>query len=227
MDGLLYVVGTPIGNLKDITYRAVEVLAAVDFIVGENRERTLKLLSHLGIRKPVIPIHSQNEGRKARSIVERLGEGKSCALITSAGTPCISDPGAMVVREALEAGHKVVTVPGPSAVASAISISGIFADRFLFFGFLPQKKGKRLKILRELSETPYALVFYESPRRIIETLEVMKDLFQGRPVAVLREMTKMHEEITRGTLEEVAEEVAKKEGRGEYTVVVGYPEGRI
>ncbi len=224
MAGLLYVVGTPIGNLKDITYRAVEVLAVVDFVVGENLERTLKLLNHLGIKKPVIPIHSQNEGRKARSIVERLGKGEDGALITGAGTPCISDPGTMVVKEALEAGFQVAAVPGPSAAASAISISGVFADRFLFFGFLPQKRGKRLRTLRELSEIPYALVFYESPRRILETLEAMKEVFQGRPVAILREMTKIHEEIVRGTFEEVVSEVARKEGRGEYTIVVGYPE---
>ena len=150
MAGLLYVVATPIGNLKDITLRAAEVLREVDFVVAEDRQKALKLLSHLDIRKPIITINSYNEERRASAIVGRLGSGKKAALITAAGTPCISDPGDMVVREACEAGIGVLAVPGPSAALAALSVSGLSPARFLFYGFLPQKKGKKRKTLREL-----------------------------------------------------------------------------
>ena len=149
-NGILYVVATPIGNLKDITFRAVEVFREVDFVVAESSLRALKLLSHLEIRKPIVSVNSYNEERKAKGIVEQLRKGKKCALITSAGTPCISDPGNPIVRKCCEEGIEVKSVPGPSAVVGAVSISGLFADRFLFFGFLPQKRGKQKKILLEL-----------------------------------------------------------------------------
>jgi len=152
--GLLYVVCTPIGNLNDITLRAIEVLRDVDLVIAENRERALKLLNHLQIRKPIITINAYNEARKAEAIVRELLTGKSAALISGAGAPCISDPGNVVVRKGYEMGIQVTAVPGPSAVISALTISGLWPDRFIFYGFLPQKRGKRRKVLADLLSRP-------------------------------------------------------------------------
>jgi 16S rRNA (cytidine1402-2'-O)-methyltransferase len=222
-EGILYVVGTPIGNLKDITLRAIEVLQEADFVVAESRERALKLLSHLNIRKPVTTINSYNESSRAKAVVNQLLEGKMAALISAAGTPCISDPGDIVVRRSLEAGIRVEAVPGPSAAIAALSVSGLSPDRFFFYGFLPLKKGKKKKLLREALDGPHALVVYESPRRIVETLEIIREEAPERMVAVYREMTKLHEETIRGTIGEVVEQIQADGTRGEYTVVV---EGR-
>jgi 16S rRNA (cytidine1402-2'-O)-methyltransferase len=220
MTGILYVIGTPIGNLKDITIRAIEVLGEVDFVVAESRERALKLLSHLDIRKPITTINTFNEESKAKTIVDQLGKGKKAALITAAGTPCISDPGDRVVRRSYDAGIEVQAVPGPSAAIAALSISGLSPDRFLFYGFLPLKKGKKRKILAEILAGPYAVVLYESPRRIAETLGIIGEEAGERMVMVYREMTKMYEEVMRGTASEVLEAVTGNETRGEYTVIV-------
>ena len=220
MAGILYVVATPIGNLKDITLRAVEVLGEVDFVVAESRERALKLLSHLDIRKPITTINSFNEESKAKAIVDQLSRGKKAALITAAGTPCISDPGDRTVRKSYDAGVEVQAIPGPSAAIAALSISGLSPDRFLFYGFLPLKKGKKRKILAEVLSGPYALVLFESPRRIGETLGIIHEEAGERLVVVYREMTKVHEEVIRGTAGEVLEAVSGDETRGEYTVIV-------
>jgi 16S rRNA (cytidine1402-2'-O)-methyltransferase len=219
-EGVLYVVGTPIGNLKDITLRAIEALQEADFVVAESRDRALKLLSHLNIRKPVTTINSYSESSRAKAVVNQLAEGKTAALITAAGTPCISDPGDIIVRRSLEAGIRVEAVPGPSAAIAALSVSGLSPDRFLFYGFLPLKRGKKKKLLREALDAPHALVIYESPRRIVETLEIIREEAPGRMVAVYREMTKLHEEPIRGSVDEVTEQVQAGETRGEYTVVV-------
>jgi 16S rRNA (cytidine1402-2'-O)-methyltransferase len=218
--GILYVVATPIGNLKDITFRAVEVFKEVDFVVAESSLRALKLLSSLEIRKPIISVNSYNEERKAKGIVEQLRKGKRCALITSAGTPCISDPGNHLVRKCCEEGVEVKSIPGASAVVGAVSISGLFADRFLFFGFLPQKKGKQKKILLELSVLPYPIVFYESPRRLKGTLENMHEVFGNRQAVVVKEMTKIHEKAYRGQIRELIETFPEDEIKGEFTVIV-------
>ena len=146
--GILYVIATPIGNLQDITIRAVEVLKDVNFVVAESSARALKILNHFGIHKSILTINSYNEERKSKNITERIGRGESCALITSAGTPCISDPGNIIVRRCYEQGLSVRVIPGPSAAVSAVSISGLFADHFVFFGFLPQKRSKVKKRLR-------------------------------------------------------------------------------
>jgi 16S rRNA (cytidine1402-2'-O)-methyltransferase len=220
MDGRLYVVATPLGNLKDITLRAVEVLGQVDFVVAESRERALKLLAHLGIRKPIVTINTYSEEGRARTVVDQLLGGKEAALITAAGTPCISDPGDKVVRKCYEAGVSVESVPGPSAAIAALSICGLSPDRFIFYGFLPQKKGKKRKILGELLTDPYAIVLYESPRRVLETLSLVNEEDPDRMVVVYREMTKVHEEVIRGTSREVYEAVAESETRGEYTIIV-------
>lgn len=220
MKGILYVVATPIGNLQDITIRAVETLKDVDIVVAENRLHSMKLLSHLGISKHIIGINSYNEDRKCREIIRHLNMGKSCALITSAGTPCISDPGSRVVRACHNSGIAVRVVPGPSAPTCALSVSGLFADRFLFYGFLPQKKGKKLKIIGELSSLPYPAVFFESPRRLIETLYCIKEGFGDRQVVILKEMTKLHEEVVRGQVDDIIDYFTDSEIKGEYVIIV-------
>jgi 16S rRNA (cytidine1402-2'-O)-methyltransferase len=220
MTGDLYVIATPIGNLGDITLRAIEVLSMVDVVVAESRERALKLLSHLNIRKQIIPISSYTEERRAGTIIAYLRSGKNCALITGAGTPCISDPGATVVRKCYEEGIEVKAVPGPSAAVGAVSISGLYADRFLFFGFLPLKRGKKMKALKEFLLFPYPMVFFESPRRVGETLACMQEVFGDRVVVVFKEMTKLHEEVMRGALDSMVERFAGEELKGEYTIIV-------
>jgi 16S rRNA (cytidine1402-2'-O)-methyltransferase len=221
MEGLLYIVATPIGNLKDITIRAIEVLKEADLIIAENRPRALKLLNHLGIRKPITAINSYNEDRRAKGLVDQMAHGKQCALITSAGTPCISDPGNLLVRRCCEAGVEVRAVPGPSAAVAAISISGLFADRFLFFGFLPQKTGKKRKVFRELLSLPYPLVFFESPRRLMDTLQTILEELGNRHAVVLKEMTKVHEGALRGRIADLIEELRREELKGEYSIIVG------
>ena len=192
----------------------------VDFVVAESRERALKLLSHLDIGKPIFTINTFSESNRARTVAEQLSRGKSAALITAAGTPAISDPGDTVVRKCYEAGVEVRAVPGPSAAVAALSISGLSPDRFLFYGFLPLKTGKKRKILREILSGPYPVVLFESPRRIAETLKVVLEEGGDRMVALCREMTKVHEEVIRGPASEVLAEVAASDTRGEYTVIV-------
>jgi 16S rRNA (cytidine1402-2'-O)-methyltransferase len=220
MIGILYVVATPIGNLKDITLRAVEVFGEVDFVVAESRERALKLLSHLDIRKPITTINTYSEENRAKTIVGQLSMGKKAALITAAGTPCISDPGDRVVRRCYEAGIEVQAVPGPSAAVAALSISGLSPDHFLFYGFLPQKKGKKRKVLAEILAGHYPVVLFESPRRVKETLGIIEEETGERMVVIFREMTKLHEEVVRGRVSEVLEAISAEETRGEYTIIV-------
>jgi 16S rRNA (cytidine1402-2'-O)-methyltransferase len=220
MEGILYVVATPIGNLKDITIRAVEILGSVDFVVAEDRGRALKLLGHLGVRKPLITINSYSEERKAREICERLGDGKSAALITGAGTPCLSDPGRAVVRKCHDLEIEVRAVPGPSAAVASLSISGLYTDRFVFLGFLPLKKGKKKKVFREMSTSPFALVVFESPRRLYETLVAAREELGDREAAVFKELTKVHEAVRRGSLESLASEFEAVEPKGEYVVII-------
>jgi 16S rRNA (cytidine1402-2'-O)-methyltransferase len=220
MTGTLFVVSTPIGNLKDITLRAIEVLGAVDFVVAENRPRALKLLSHLGIRKNIITVNGYDEERKAPAIAQRIAKGHSGALITGAGTPCVSDPGSAVVRACLEANVPVESVPGPSAVTAAFAISGLRADKFLFFGFLPQRQGKKRRALKEHSQFPYPVVFYESPRRLLETLRIIAEEVGDRPVVVLKELTKVYEEVMKGDAAVLVERLAEREQKGEYTVIL-------
>ena len=223
-DGILYVVATPIGNLKDITLRAIEILREVDFVVAESSARALKLFNHFEIKKSIISINSYNEERKAKSIAEQLWRGKTCALITGAGTPCISDPGNFIVRACYEMGVTVRAVPGPSAVISAVSISGLFAAHFMFFGFLPLKKGKQRKVLREFSTLPYPIVFYESPRRVAETLKTIYEVLGNRQTVVLKEITKVYESVLRGDLEELIRIFPEGEIKGEFVIIV---EGKL
>jgi 16S rRNA (cytidine1402-2'-O)-methyltransferase len=217
--GTLYVIATPIGNLKDITIRAVEILQESDLIIAEDRERALKLLSHLQLRKPIVTINAYNEGRKAHGIAQQISTGKQCALISGAGTPCISDPGNIIVRTCHEMGVDVRAVPGPSAVIAALSISGLSPDRFFFYGFLPQKRGKRKKILVELLSRPFPAVFFESPRRLTDTVTDISEIAPDREVVLAKEMTKMYEEFVRCRADELVGYIPE-DVKGEYTIIV-------
>lgn len=226
MKGKLYVVATPIGNLKDLTLRAIEILQESDLIVAESRLRAMKLLTHLGLKKPMVTINTYSEEKRAKGIIARMEKGDVCALISAAGTPCISDPGKIVVQKAYEAGIDVMAIPGPSAVVAALCISGVPSDKFLFYGFLPLKTGKRRTILRDVGGAPYPLVFLESPRRVRDLLQLISEELGGdRFVAVAKEMTKLHEEVIRGPVQELVGDFAA-DAKGEYTVVVAQADYR-
>lgn len=200
--------------------RAIEVLQESDLVVAENRERALKLLSHLQIRKPIVTINAYNEERKAHNIVQQIRLGKQCALISGAGTPCISDPGDKIVRRCHEMGLDVKAVPGPSAVIAALSISGLSPDRFFFYGFLPQKRGKRKKVLAEWLSQPFPVVFLESPRRLTDTIQAISEIAEDREVVLAKEMTKIYEELVRCRANELAGYIPE-DVKGEYTIIVG------
>jgi len=216
----LYVVATPIGNLQDMTPRAREVLAACDAVVAEDTRYTGQLLKHLGIgKKPFHSLPAYDEAHRADPIVERLAQGASFALVTDAGTPAISDPGAALVRRAVERGVGVVPVPGASAAIAAVSVSGFAQPRFHFAGFLPRKTQARSDLLAELRTLRAQLVFYESPHRLAATLRDLVAALGDRAAVVARELTKLHEELARGTLGELAARFAR-DVRGEIVVVV-------
>jgi 16S rRNA (cytidine1402-2'-O)-methyltransferase len=220
--GTLYIVGTPIGNLEDITLRALRTLREASLIACEDTRQTLKLLTHFDIRKPLVSCHEHNERERAAELVERLRAGENIALVTDAGMPSISDPGYHVVRAAIEAGVTVAPIPGATAIEAALAASGLPAARFRFQGFLPPKRNQRRKALEDLAEEPATLVFYESPRRIVQTLDDIGAVLGQRPVVVAREMTKIHEEFLRGTALEVSRELAAREAvKGEITLLVG------
>ena len=220
--GTLYVVATPIGNLEDITLRALRVLKEVGLVACEDTRRTRTLLTHFGIHVPVTSYFEHNKLAKGPAILTTLREGKSVALVTDAGTPGISDPGFLLVREAREAGIPVVPVPGPSAVVAALSAAGIPADSFVFDGFLPVKPGKRIHRLEALRDLEMTIVCYESPHRILAALEAMGQVFGQVEIVVARELTKQFEEIVRGTPEALRERFAAATVRGEFTVVIPY-----
>jgi len=217
--GTLYIVSTPIGNLDDMTFRAVRVLGEVDLIAAEDTRTSGVLLKHFNIRKPMVSYFSHNESRRAGALVGALKEGRNVALVTDAGTPGISDPAYTVVREALDAGILVVPIPGPSALLAALVASGLPMERFLFEGFLPLKKGRqtRWKALRDESRT---IVIYESPQRIIRAVEELILHLGDRRVAVGRELTKKFEEVVRGKASVVLKQLQSREPRGEYVIVV-------
>jgi 16S rRNA (cytidine1402-2'-O)-methyltransferase len=217
--GALYLVATPIGNLEDITYRAVKVLSSVDVIAAEDTRTTKVLLDHYNIIKPMVSYYSYNEQARAPQLIEKLLVGQSVALVSDAGTPGISDPAFHIVQQALANNITIIPIPGASAVLSALIVSGLPIDRFVFEGFLPLKKGRKTKF-ESLKTEQRTIVIYESPHRIIRTLEDIQTHLGNRSVVVARELTKKFEEILRGTVESVLADIQKKQPRGEYVVVV-------
>ena len=220
----LYIIGTPIGNLGDLSFRAAEILKSADLVACEDTRHTLKIMSHLGISVKMISCRAQNEESSAKKITGFLDEGKTVAYASDAGTPALSDPGALLARRAAEAGHDVIPVPGPSAFASLLSVSGGQDKSVLFEGFLSPKPGRRRRRIKELLETGFGFVLYESPFRVLKLFEDLADLDNSRYVCLGREMTKVHEEYLRGSVGEIREILLKKaeksEIRGEFTVFV-------
>jgi 16S rRNA (cytidine1402-2'-O)-methyltransferase len=222
LSGTLYVVATPIGNLEDITYRAVRLLKECDLVACEDTRRTQKLLQHYGITKPMISLHEHNESDRAADLLEKLTEGVNIALVSDAGTPLISDPGYRLVREAVTKRLPVVPVPGASSILSALAAAGLPTDRFAFLGFLPPKTHARREELRRHTEREETLVFFEAPHRIVETLADVAEVLPGRPVVAARELTKMHEEFLRGSAAEVRGQLENRSSiQGEFTLLIG------
>jgi 16S rRNA (cytidine1402-2'-O)-methyltransferase len=218
----LYIVATPIGNLEDITLRALRILRETDRIACEDTRQTRKLLDHFGISKPVTSYHDHNETERTKELIERLERGESIALVSDAGTPLISDPGYRLVAAAIAAGIAVVPIPGPSAVMGALAAAGLGTDAFRFCGFLPPKTSQRQKLFEELKQEQCTLVFYEAPHRILETLEDITAVMRTRPVVIARELTKLHEEFLRGTAADLhATLAARPSVKGEITLLIG------
>jgi 16S rRNA (cytidine1402-2'-O)-methyltransferase len=219
--GCLFLVGTPLGNLEDISLRALRVLKEADLIAAEDTRRTRELLTHYDIHTPLTTYHQHNLQKKGPLLLKLLKEGKKIALVTDAGMPGIADPGEELVREAVEAGIEVVAVPGPSAVIVALAVSGLPTGRFVFEGFLPRKPSQRRERLTELAEEERTLVIFEAPHRLLDTLEDMVEIFGGeRKLAVTRELTKKFETVFRGSLKEALQHFKEEVPRGEITLVV-------
>jgi 16S rRNA (cytidine1402-2'-O)-methyltransferase len=222
----LYIVATPIGNLEDITLRALRILREADLIACEDTRQTRKLLDHYGISKAVTSYHDHNEAARTAELIERLERGESIALVSDAGTPLISDPGYRLVAAAVAAGIVVVPIPGPSAVMGALAAAGLGTDSFRFCGFLPPKTSQRQKAFEDLKNEGCTLVFYEAPHRILETLEDIAAAMPARPVVIARELTKLHEEFLRGTARELhATLSARASVKGEITLLIGKAAG--
>ena len=226
MPGVLYVIATPIGNLEDITLRALRVLREVDLVACEDTRLTRKLLDHFAIQKPMSSYHEHNEAARTRELIEKLEGGAAVALVSDAGTPLVSDPGYRLVTAAVAAGIAVVPLPGPSALTTALAASGLATDSFRFCGFLPPKPTQRRKTLEDLKSETCTLIFYETPHRILDALEDVATVMGARPVAVARELTKLHEEFLRGTAAEVRGRLAERPSiRGEFTLLIGKYDG--
>jgi len=220
MVGTLYVVATPIGNLEDISLRALRILKEVNLIAAEDTRHTQILLDRYDIRTPLTSYHEHNEKVKARQLAARLERGEDIALVSDAGVPAISDPGYRIVVEAVKAGIRVTPIPGASALTAALSVSGLPTDRFVFEGFLPAKKKARRERLQALRGEARTMVFYEAPHRLVESLRDMHDLLGDRDVAVARELSKIHEEFLRGSVSGLIGKLSDREIRGELTIVV-------
>ncbi len=217
----LYIVSTPIGNLEDITLRALRVLREVTLIAAEDTRRTQKLLNHYDIHTPLISYHEHNQRRRERRLLEALAQG-DVALVSDAGTPLINDPGAALVRAALDAGHRVVPVPGPSAPLAALVAAGLPTDAFLYLGYLPRKSASRRAFLQTVADAPYTLIFLETPQRLQAALDDLAAVLGAqRPLTVARELTKQHEEFVRGTVADAQAHFAAHPPRGEFVLVVG------
>jgi len=223
---LLYLVATPIGNLGDITLRALEVLRAVDYVASEDTRKTGLLLKHFDIKKPQIAFHEHNEDRAGERIIALLQAGQSVAVVSNAGTPGVADPGFTLVRRAVALDLPVTMAPGPSAVVMALVLSGLPSHSFTFRGFAPRKSGKRRAFLEIDRDSPHTLIFYESPHRLREFLADALVVYGDRPAAVANELTKLFESVRRGTLSELVAALVDTEPRGEYVVVIGAASGK-
>ena len=219
--GTLYVVSTPLGNLEDITLRALKILGEADCIAAESVDHTRVLCERHGIRPKLVSYNQHNRKTRGPELLRRLKSGQDVALVTNAGTPGVSDPGVFVVSQALKEGIRVCPVPGPSAVTAALSAAGLRAEKFMFFGFLSPKPGKRRKELKTLEGQPFTLVFFEAPHRLVATLEDMHAILGDRPMVLLKEMTKLFEEVSGGSISTILSGLGEEEEiRGEYTLVV-------
>ncbi|MHC1698280.1 MAG: 16S rRNA (cytidine(1402)-2'-O)-methyltransferase [Geobacteraceae bacterium] len=218
--GTLYILATPIGNLEDMTFRAVRVLREVDLIAAEDTRHTRKLLTHFGISKPLTSYFDHNKTLKGTVLLDKLKNGLSVALVSDAGTPCISDPGYQLVRDAVAAGVPVVPIPGACAAVAALSVSGLPTDAFVFEGFLPNRSGKRREKLTLLKDEKRLLVFYEAPTRLVATLGDIAEIFGDRDVVVAREITKLYEELLRGRVSVILETLRERQLKGEIVLLV-------
>ena len=218
--GILFIVSTPIGNLDDITLRALKILKDVDLIAAEDTRRTRRLLSRFDIRTPMISYFEHNELKRLDGLLSRLKGGKDIALVSDAGTPGISDPGYRLILKAIERGIQVIPIPGPSAVIAALSVAGLPTDSFTFVGFLPKKGGKRRKLLDKLGDSDWTWILYESPHRLMETLGDLLAACGDRKVVITRELTKAFEEVIRGSLSEIIDILQGRRIRGEITIVL-------
>lgn len=218
MQGELFIIATPIGNLEDITLRAIRILKEVDIIAAEDTRHTLKLLNHLEISKPLISYHRHNEEIKTQELINKLLEGKNIALVSDAGTPVISDPGGEIVKVAIENNIKVTPVPGPCAAIAALVSSGIDAKEFTFLGFLPQNKKNRKEKIQQIEIEERTTILYEAPHKLLQTLKDLEPIIKDRVVVLARELTKIHEEFKIGTIQQLLNEI--KEPKGEYVIII-------
>jgi 16S rRNA (cytidine1402-2'-O)-methyltransferase len=218
--GKLYVVSTPIGNLEDITLRALRILKEVQLIAAEDTRRTRKLLNFYQINTPLTSLHDKNEPKKSASLISKLSDGADIAYVSDAGTPGISDPGYILTNKAIDASIKVVPIPGPAAVIAALSVSGLPMDSFAFHAFLPSRSGKRKQFLESQKDETKTMVFYESPRRLTSTLEDIREILGDRNIVISRELTKIYEEVMRGKVSEFIKTLAGKAIKGEITLIV-------
>lgn len=221
LDGRLYLVGTPIGNLEDITFRAIRILKEADQIACEDTRHSLKLLNHYDIQKPLVSYHEHNELTRAPELVFAMEQGAKVALISDAGTPLVSDPGHRLVALCLRHKIPVIPVPGPSALLAALSASGLPNEEFLFVGFLPSRGGERKRAIERLRIEDRTIIIYESPHRVEETVAETREILGDRPACLAREVTKLHEEFRRGTLSEISASLQERPARGEITLVIG------
>lgn len=222
MPGKLIVVATPIGNLEDLSSRTAQVLGEVDLVACEDTRRTGRLLAHLGIKRPLVSLHEHNERQRLPRLIAAMQDGQRVALASDAGTPLLSDPGFVLVREAIREGIEIDAIPGPSAVTDALILSGLPPHPFTFAGFPPPKKGKRRRFFERFEALDHTLVFFESPHRLLASLDDLCEVVGNRPVAIGRELTKLHQEILRGDLQEVRQQLSERPAlKGEFTLVVG------
>jgi len=220
MKGKLYIVATPIGNLKDLTFRAKEILESVNLIACEDTRHSIILLNHYGIKKPLLSFHSHSGVTKVDKIIEHLIKSDDVALISDAGTPGISDPGYVLIKAALENGIEVIPIPGASAVITALCASGLPTDKFLYLGFLPVKKGRQT-LLKSLAEIPYTVIFYESPHRLMRTISDLRNYLKPETkITVAKELTKIHETFIRGTLADITSKLPTGQPKGEYVILL-------